>query len=286
MSRSSTAMSWALRAQPHAPMLEAARFVGVSKTAYVPATGRCLQWRHDLRQRSTSRRSAGRRRGDLGSRRLPAVGVVARGVADRRASRLAVTRAGRVLHRGRSRIEVGPNQHPGPIASVAKVMTAYLVLRDHPLRRGQAGPTIVLTAADVADTDRRRPGALGCRLGSPVRQAPERDGPGARHEPHALHRPERVRPSNRLDGRRPCASSSRPCACRVRTYRGGDERIASRRRRRPQHHEGQPNDDHGCRAGSAGQRQDRRGPRDRGAHRRRRQRRSRRAGSPAGRWSQ
>jgi serine-type D-Ala-D-Ala carboxypeptidase (penicillin-binding protein 5/6) len=36
------------------------------------------------------------------------------------------------------------------------VMTAYLVLRDHPLRSGQDGPTIALTDADVADTDRRR----------------------------------------------------------------------------------------------------------------------------------
>ena len=35
-------------------------------------------------------------------------------------------------------------------------MTAYLVLRDHPLRLGQGGPTITLTDADVADTDRRR----------------------------------------------------------------------------------------------------------------------------------
>src|SRR5206468_1169259 len=35
-------------------------------------------------------------------------------------------------------------------------MTAYLVLRDHPLRLGQDGPTITLTDADVADTDRRR----------------------------------------------------------------------------------------------------------------------------------
>jgi D-alanyl-D-alanine carboxypeptidase (penicillin-binding protein 5/6) len=35
-------------------------------------------------------------------------------------------------------------------------MTAYLVLRDHPLRPGQDGPTITLTDADVADTERRR----------------------------------------------------------------------------------------------------------------------------------
>jgi D-alanyl-D-alanine carboxypeptidase (penicillin-binding protein 5/6) len=57
---------------------------------------------------------------------------------------------------GQSRVQAGPNQHAAAIASVAKVMTAYLVLRDHPLRPGQDGPTITLTDADVADTDRRR----------------------------------------------------------------------------------------------------------------------------------
>jgi serine-type D-Ala-D-Ala carboxypeptidase (penicillin-binding protein 5/6) len=57
---------------------------------------------------------------------------------------------------GQSQIQAGPNQHAAPIASVAKVMTAYLVLRDHPLRPGEEGPTITLTEADVADTDRRR----------------------------------------------------------------------------------------------------------------------------------
>jgi D-alanyl-D-alanine carboxypeptidase (penicillin-binding protein 5/6) len=57
---------------------------------------------------------------------------------------------------GQSQVQAGPNQHAAPIASVAKVMTAYLVLRDHPLRLGQEGPTITLTDADVADTDRRR----------------------------------------------------------------------------------------------------------------------------------
>ena len=57
---------------------------------------------------------------------------------------------------GQSQSQAGPKQHAAPIASVAKVMTAYLVLRDHPLRPGQDGPTITLTDADVADTDRRR----------------------------------------------------------------------------------------------------------------------------------
>ena len=57
---------------------------------------------------------------------------------------------------GQSQVQAGPNQHAAAIASVAKVMTAYLVLRDHPLRLGQDGPTITLTDSDVADTDRRR----------------------------------------------------------------------------------------------------------------------------------
>jgi D-alanyl-D-alanine carboxypeptidase (penicillin-binding protein 5/6) len=53
-------------------------------------------------------------------------------------------------------IHAGPNQHAAPIASVAKVMTAYVVLRDHPLGPGESGPTIEITEADVADTERRR----------------------------------------------------------------------------------------------------------------------------------
>jgi D-alanyl-D-alanine carboxypeptidase (penicillin-binding protein 5/6) len=57
---------------------------------------------------------------------------------------------------GRSEIQVGPSQYAAPIASLAKVMTAYLVLRDHPLARGEDGPTITLTGADAADTERRR----------------------------------------------------------------------------------------------------------------------------------
>src|SRR6478609_235989 len=57
---------------------------------------------------------------------------------------------------GQSEVQAGPSQHAAAIASVAKVMTAYLVLRDHPLRLGEDGPTITFTDADVADADRRR----------------------------------------------------------------------------------------------------------------------------------
>jgi serine-type D-Ala-D-Ala carboxypeptidase (penicillin-binding protein 5/6) len=60
------------------------------------------------------------------------------------------------VHIGKSQVHAGPDQHPAPIASVAKVMTAYVVLRDHPLQPGEGGPTITLTDADVADTERRR----------------------------------------------------------------------------------------------------------------------------------
>jgi serine-type D-Ala-D-Ala carboxypeptidase (penicillin-binding protein 5/6) len=57
---------------------------------------------------------------------------------------------------GQAQVQAGPNQHPAAIASIAKVMTAYLVLRDHPLGLGQDGPSITLTEVDVADTERRR----------------------------------------------------------------------------------------------------------------------------------
>lgn len=39
---------------------------------------------------------------------------------------------------------------PQPIASLAKIMTAYVVLRDHPLPAGGSGPEIAVTPADVA----------------------------------------------------------------------------------------------------------------------------------------
>jgi D-alanyl-D-alanine carboxypeptidase (penicillin-binding protein 5/6) len=57
---------------------------------------------------------------------------------------------------GQSQIQSSPHQHPAPIASVSKVMTAYVVLRDHPLQVGEEGPAIRLTEADLADTGRRR----------------------------------------------------------------------------------------------------------------------------------
>jgi D-alanyl-D-alanine carboxypeptidase (penicillin-binding protein 5/6) len=46
-------------------------------------------------------------------------------------------------------------EQPVPIASLAKAMTAYLVLRDHPLEPGEEGFTITIGPADVEDLHRR-----------------------------------------------------------------------------------------------------------------------------------
>jgi D-alanyl-D-alanine carboxypeptidase (penicillin-binding protein 5/6) len=46
----------------------------------------------------------------------------------------------------------GPEQS-APVASLTKLMTAYLILRDHPLVLNEPGPTITVTQADVDDYD-------------------------------------------------------------------------------------------------------------------------------------
>lgn len=57
---------------------------------------------------------------------------------------------------GNSLPAASAGERPVPIASLAKVMTAYLVLRRFPLTGAASGPTFRITAADVADTERRR----------------------------------------------------------------------------------------------------------------------------------
>jgi D-alanyl-D-alanine carboxypeptidase (penicillin-binding protein 5/6) len=49
-----------------------------------------------------------------------------------------------------------------PIASLAKLMTAYVVLHDHPLTPGEAGPSITVTPTDVAvyDIDKASSGSV------------------------------------------------------------------------------------------------------------------------------
>ena len=46
----------------------------------------------------------------------------------------------------------GPEK-AAPVASLTKLMTAYVVLHDHPLAPGQPGPTITVSQADVDDYD-------------------------------------------------------------------------------------------------------------------------------------
>jgi D-alanyl-D-alanine carboxypeptidase (penicillin-binding protein 5/6) len=57
---------------------------------------------------------------------------------------------------GNGRPAVSPHQRPVPIASVAKVMTAYLVLKHYPLRAGDSGRRFVVGQRDVVDTKTRR----------------------------------------------------------------------------------------------------------------------------------
>lgn len=43
-----------------------------------------------------------------------------------------------------------PGERPAPIASMTKMMTALVVVQDHPLALGQAGPIVTMSAADYA----------------------------------------------------------------------------------------------------------------------------------------
>lgn len=51
---------------------------------------------------------------------------------------------------GAGLLDTGGAQTPTPLASVAKLMTAYVVLHDHPLTVTSNGPNIPITATDVA----------------------------------------------------------------------------------------------------------------------------------------
>jgi hypothetical protein len=50
---------------------------------------------------------------------------------------------------GNARPAASPHQQPAPIASLAKVMTAYLILERYPLSGAQEGFTITVTAAEA-----------------------------------------------------------------------------------------------------------------------------------------
>lgn len=99
----------------------------------------------------------------------PATGPAARSIATRASATAAPTTGASVApelsaslltwpNAPQSAIEVGGGalvehgaQQSVPIASVAKVMTAYVVLADHPLAPDADGPVITVTAQDAAD---------------------------------------------------------------------------------------------------------------------------------------
>jgi D-alanyl-D-alanine carboxypeptidase (penicillin-binding protein 5/6) len=95
--------------------------------------------------------TAGQLLNDTGHVRMPTIRTR---TDPRRISMSAVTwplqgQAALVLGNGRP--AASPDQHPVPIASVAKVMTAYLVLKRYPLSGMQDGFTITITEAQAQD---------------------------------------------------------------------------------------------------------------------------------------
>ena len=53
---------------------------------------------------------------------------------------------------GSGRPAVSPHEQPTPIASLAKVMTAYLVLKHYPLHTGDSGQLFTVGQRDVVNT--------------------------------------------------------------------------------------------------------------------------------------
>jgi D-alanyl-D-alanine carboxypeptidase (penicillin-binding protein 5/6) len=57
---------------------------------------------------------------------------------------------------GNGKAAASPHEQPVPIASLAKVMTAYLLLKHYPLHPGDSGRLFVVGQRDVEDTEARR----------------------------------------------------------------------------------------------------------------------------------
>ena len=89
-----------------------------------------------------------------------------------RRRRLAGHRSGR-LPRRRAPCRSGPHQHPAPIASLAKVMTAYLVLQAHPLPgRGDGPAPAARRGATCATTSAAGPRRVGGARWPPASGSP------------------------------------------------------------------------------------------------------------------
>jgi D-alanyl-D-alanine carboxypeptidase (penicillin-binding protein 5/6) len=76
---------------------------------------------------------------------LPAVTVI----GESRPLPLPSGGASTVAVAGLGTLANGGQVTPRPIASVTKVMTAYVILKGHPLQPGEGGPTLTTTAADA-----------------------------------------------------------------------------------------------------------------------------------------
>ena len=55
-----------------------------------------------------------------------------------------------VVVSGMGLVDATPDEQSVPVASVTKIMTAYLILKDHPLTGSSGGPVFTMTAADHA----------------------------------------------------------------------------------------------------------------------------------------
>ncbi len=86
------------------------------------------------------------------SGRPPAIRVVASAVVPGSVPDFMWPKVGQaaVAVRGVGMVDRSPRERRVPIASLTKMMTAFVVLRDHPLSPGQSGPLIRITASDVA----------------------------------------------------------------------------------------------------------------------------------------
>jgi D-alanyl-D-alanine carboxypeptidase (penicillin-binding protein 5/6) len=84
--------------------------------------------------------------------RSAAIRVVASAVVPGSAPEFTWPKVGQaaVAVRGVGMVGRSPRERPVPIASLTKMMTAFVVLRDHPLSPGQSGPLVRITASDVA----------------------------------------------------------------------------------------------------------------------------------------
>ncbi|MEG8281198.1 D-alanyl-D-alanine carboxypeptidase, partial [Streptomyces sp. AHA2] len=67
-------------------------------------------------------------------------------------------------------------QRPVPIASVAKVMTAYVILRDHPLKSGEDGPKIGIDQAAEDQSDAGQESTVDVTKGDKISQREALEG--------------------------------------------------------------------------------------------------------------